>query len=200
MRGGLLVLVDLVEPVDSRNMTGYLITSEVCPPIPRESRGSKLFNHRIRQSTLARFCLRYSVLLLMAIGLYIRGAFAANARGCEHCLRGARASHSSGRIEGRHAGGFRGSPRRAHDSLKNRRCAASACVCRALRAGGYICTPSAFAAVCRKLWARGNGRGCAAISEECRKIEGRLGIAGTVARVSSFGHCLPPVVALSAAP
>lgn len=136
----------------------------------------------------------------MAIGLYIRGAFAANARGCKHCLRGARASHSSGRIEGCYAGGVPRKSGRAHDSLKNRRCATSACVCRALRAGGCICTPSAFAAVCRKLWARGNGRGCAAISEECRKIEGRLGIAGTAARVSSFGCRLPPVVTLSAAP
>ncbi len=96
--------------VDSCNVTGYLITSEVCPPIPWKSRGSKLFDHEFQKSTLSRFCLRYSGLLLMAIGLYIRGAFAANARGCEHCLRGARASHSSGRIEGCYAGAFRGNP------------------------------------------------------------------------------------------
>lgn len=42
--------------------------------------------------------------------------------------------------------------------------------------------------------------GRAAISEDCQKIEGRLGIAGLAARVSSFGRRLPPVVTLSAVP
>lgn len=67
--------------VDSCDVTGYLITSEVCPPILWKSRGSKLFDHEFQK-------IDAKPLLFALFGAFAHGNRVIYPRGvCRECAR-----------------------------------------------------------------------------------------------------------------